>query len=129
MFYTLVNKIVKGAQVTLLAAVATAGLCLTAPSVLADSNDIQANDTFDAIIDRTTETLGGDISAPGQFPYMAAMVHNDSRPLRNRLFCGASFINEKWLVTAAHCMYDLFDNRRRASSFRVVTNFVNFYSP
>ncbi len=78
-----------------------------------------------AVINNTNRIIGGNESASGQFPYMAALVRNNTQFLSNRQFCGASIIADKWLLTAAHCMYDSFDNRISSDSFRVAVGFTN----
>ncbi|XP_034254978.1 chymotrypsin BI-like [Thrips palmi] len=44
--------------------------------------------------------FGGDVAKRGQFPYQAAIFIDLS------VFCGGSLINEKWVLTAAHCVAD-----------------------
>lgn len=42
--------------------------------------------------------VGGQPAAPGEFPYMAAIVYSD-----NQVRCGGTLISEDYVVTAAHC--------------------------
>ncbi|KAL9694040.1 hypothetical protein quinque_013325 [Culex quinquefasciatus] len=41
---------------------------------------------------------GGDIAAPNQFPYHAALQTPDGLT-----FCGAAIVNQRWVITAASC--------------------------
>ncbi|XP_047470928.1 trypsin-1-like [Penaeus chinensis] len=43
--------------------------------------------------------LGGHVSGVGEWPWQAALVHAPS----GRTFCGASLLNTRFLLTAAHC--------------------------
>ncbi|XP_006881894.1 PREDICTED: coagulation factor IX [Elephantulus edwardii] len=45
-----------------------------------------------------TRVVGGDNAIPGQFPWQV-VLHG-----KIEAFCGGSIINEKWVVTAAHCI-------------------------
>ncbi|KAM6300023.1 coagulation factor IX [Aegotheles albertisi] len=51
------------------------------------------------IIKTGTRVVGGSDSMRGEVPWQVHLV--DSKDVG---FCGASIINEKWLVTAAHCL-------------------------
>ena len=42
--------------------------------------------------------LNGDLALPNQWPWVAALLCVD------KFFCTASIINERWLLTAAHCV-------------------------
>lgn len=50
--------------------------------------------------------VGGKPSAPNQWPWIAALVRNNSADNYQGQFCGASLINPRWLITAAHCLRD-----------------------
>ncbi|CAH8570185.1 Serine protease 56 [Schistosoma haematobium] len=41
--------------------------------------------------------IGGELSRPGQWPWMVSVREN------NQFRCGASLISSQWLLTAAHC--------------------------
>ncbi|NWI58005.1 FA9 factor, partial [Calyptomena viridis] len=56
------------------------------------------------IIKEGTRVVGGTDSMKGEVPWQVYLVNSDGVG-----FCGASIINEKWLVTAAHCLKPDFD--------------------
>ncbi len=87
--------------------------------------DDTAEDSSVSVIDISTRIIGGNVSAQNQFPYMVALVRNTSGPLTNRKMCGATIISEKWLLTAAHCMFNFFGNRITPSSFTAVVGATN----
>ncbi|TRZ12145.1 hypothetical protein HGM15179_014963 [Zosterops borbonicus] len=75
------------------------------------------DDTPDEVLDNTTESstaatmritpvlrmgtriVGGSNSMKGEVPWQVLLVNSEGLG-----FCGASIINEKWVVTAAHCL-------------------------
>ncbi|KAM6252235.1 coagulation factor IX [Spheniscus humboldti] len=82
-------------------------------NITADDHD----DAHDEVLDNITETstaattkitpiikmgtrvVGGSESMKGEVPWQVYLVNSDDVG-----FCGASIINEKWVVTAAHCL-------------------------
>ncbi|CAH1239262.1 ANGPTL1 [Branchiostoma lanceolatum] len=50
--------------------------------------------------------VGGAEAEPGEFPWQAMLW--DTRPTRNRFFCSGILINKRWVITAAHCIRELY---------------------
>ncbi|KAJ6221918.1 hypothetical protein RDWZM_000463 [Blomia tropicalis] len=48
--------------------------------------------------------IGGTEAEPGEFPWMV-MFWDEKR----HVFCGGALLNERWVVTAAHCFTDIID--------------------
>lgn len=42
--------------------------------------------------------VGGQLTEPGEIPYIVSLTR------RGGHFCGASILNERWLITAGHCV-------------------------
>ncbi|XP_053561129.1 transmembrane protease serine 3 [Bombina bombina] len=50
----------------------------------------------------STRIVGGNVSAEGQWPWQASLT------FRGMHVCGGSLITSQWIVTAAHCVHDLY---------------------
>jgi secreted trypsin-like serine protease len=48
----------------------------------------------------STRIVGGEESTPSQWPYAVSLKYNGTH------FCGGTLIAQRWVLTAAHCMYD-----------------------
>jgi secreted trypsin-like serine protease len=68
--------------------------------------------------------IGGDDSAQGEFPFMVSLLQK-GRPVL-QTFCGASLIDKKYVLTAAHC---LGGGAAKPSDLEVALNFVDSQNP
>ena len=53
------------------------------------------------------EIIGGDTSPTNAYPWMVALVDGGSTDLYQAQFCGGVLVHPGWVLTAAHCVYDL----------------------
>ncbi len=51
--------------------------------------------------------VGGKPATPGAYPWQVSLVVSSIRDAGRGHFCGGSILNEKWIITAAHCMTQL----------------------
>ncbi|MSP13725.1 MAG: trypsin-like serine protease [Chloroflexi bacterium] len=52
------------------------------------------------------DIIGGHETDPGVYPWMAALVTASEPNAYYGQFCGGALIRSRWVVTAAHCLYD-----------------------
>lgn len=59
-----------------------------------------------AIPVRDQRIVGGLTAERGQFPFIVSLrsIKRDSNETRPTHFCGGSILNERWILSAAHCM-------------------------
>ncbi|KAM3911454.1 coagulation factor IX [Leptodactylus fuscus] len=66
------------------------------------TGNLQPNNASDDIVPQTVNPnvriVGGTDSLKGEFPWQIHIVNKNGEG-----FCGGSIVNEKWIVTAAHC--------------------------
>lgn len=66
------------------------------------------DDTVQRFIDNVTpKIVGGKPATPGAYPWQTSLVVSNISDAGRAHFCGGSIYNEKWIVTAAHCVSDL----------------------
>lgn len=49
------------------------------------------------------QIVGGQLAAPGEYPWQVALVSAGVSNPQSGQFCGGSLINAEWVLTAAHC--------------------------
>ena len=96
-----------------------AGLWSTAfaQSRIEDANAIVDNRSLQARI------LGGGDAEIGDHPSVVALVSTGFSSSDQRLFCGGTLVDERWVLTAAHCVLDNFQQALDPASIRVVAGF------
>lgn len=76
-------------------------------------SDEGAGDIVPATVNPNVRIVGGTDSLKGEFPWQVHIVDE-----KGEGFCGGSIVNEKWIVTAAHCFLE-------PGEFRVVAGEYN----
>lgn len=71
-------------------------------------------------MDITRKVLGGDASERNDWPSVIALARPGESPLRDRFFCGGTIIAKRWVMTAAHCLFNAFGRQDSPSSIRVI---------
>jgi secreted trypsin-like serine protease len=67
-----------------------------------------------------SRVLGGGDAEVGAWPSMAAIVTAGTFALEDRFFCGGTVISDRWILTAAHCMFDAYASDTQPADIRVV---------
>lgn len=57
--------------------------------------------------DYETKILGGTESKSGDWPWIAALLRSRIPDLYNAQYCSGVLIHDSWILTAAHCVYNL----------------------
>ncbi len=69
--------------------------------------------------------IGGTVSKEGDWPWMAALQLQSN----GFLFCGGSLIKDRWVLTAGHCLYDLFKRPLQPDDLEILIGKTNLSSP
>lgn len=67
--------------------------------------------------------VGGDTAIPGEIPWQVALMSHSAIP-RALPFCGGSLLTNLWVITAAHCLWNI-DGTERKFFIRVGEHDVN----
>ncbi|XP_052892352.1 serine protease SP24D-like [Anopheles moucheti] len=67
---------------------------------LSEQNDILPSSSVRRPFYVGARIVGGSVAAEGQFPHQVALLRS------NALTCGGSLIDSRWVLTAAHCVYN-----------------------
>ena len=76
-------------------------------------------------VDTIARIIGGRDADANSWPSLVALVRSGTFTLKDRFFCGATVVAERWAMTAAHCVYDAFGRVVQPSSLRVVAGVRN----
>ncbi len=91
------------------------------PAVIA----AEVDDSIGIDIGASARIIGGQDAQADSWPSLVALVRSGTFRLQDRFFCGATVVAERWVMTAAHCVFGAFGTVVDPSSFRVVAGIRN----
>ncbi|MEO1251672.1 MAG: trypsin-like serine protease [Pseudomonadota bacterium] len=75
----------------------------------------------------TCRIVGGVLASANTYPWIAALIIDDRRTGKTSL-CGGTLIAQRWLLTAAHCFFNRYDERIDDAGVQVQVGGAPLYS-
>ncbi len=98
------------------------GTASAADVIVSDAQVHNAGDAHAIINDLeiTRRVLGGDDAEYGDWPSMVVIATAGIFPLEDRFFCAGTLVAERYVLTAAHCLFDIYGRQEEVSTLRIV---------